>query len=277
MISKQKYIVTLVIIIGLLSVIYFNASQSDELKKSVPQSGTDINTGKILNIASQSGGQWGDNPFGTGKSNSNEIQKLEFKKPNTEWKPRTLSGITYRFGEGNPREVALDENKLKAAHKKCGTIEDPENSGILCRENSGYVSPEAEKHLLLALSDPNWTPLMILCEDNLRVFEPENLEIPNNPSYDRILYENFLDIEYWMSIDTNTGQKKLNMGRLLSLQEWLIGRTASAWNDIEFPRQSDGITLKVFKNPKCVDLYGTEIIRNLRLSATYYTRPPEVF
>lgn len=105
MISKQKYIVTLVIILGLLSILYINLSQSDELKKSVSQSGTDINTGKILNIASRSGGQWGDNQFGTGKSNSDEIQKLEFKKPNIEWKPRTLSGITYRFGEGNPNEV----------------------------------------------------------------------------------------------------------------------------------------------------------------------------
>jgi hypothetical protein len=43
-------------------------------------------------------------PFGSGKPNMEE-EKPKFKKPNLEWKMRTINGITYVFGEGNPREV----------------------------------------------------------------------------------------------------------------------------------------------------------------------------
>ncbi len=198
MISKQKYIVTLVIILGLVSILYFNLSQSDELKKSVSQSGTDGNTGKILNIASQSGGQWGDNPFGTGVSDSIQTPEIKDPSPNipqpdTTWttKTRQINGkmVTYEFGKGNPSEVALTGEALKDHWKK---------------NAKGYMTPEAEIALKKFLSNPSLPYFINKCYKQLDWYHSN----PQSAEYSR--YPQNLSMEHLLYIDPETGRKEFN-------------------------------------------------------------------
>lgn len=241
---------------------------SDSISQS--DTGVETDTGKRLETVANSGTQWGMSPFGSGKPLEEAEKKPVFQKPNTEWKTRTLSGITYVFGEGNPSGVDLTVDELKKdAKETC-----PENLDVtrnFCTEESGYVSQEVEKYLLAALSDPKWASLMNRCEDNLRRSDPAVLENHYQASYDRILNKDYLDINSWLTINSTTGRKVLNMGKVIDLQNWLKQSTAAAWEEYNSPVPN------TYKDPTCVDLYGTEIIRNLILTRVYYVNPPEVF
>jgi len=242
-------------------------------------SGIETDTGKRLITLVNSGTNWGMSPFGSGKPlEDKKEEKPKFMQPNTEWKTRTLSGITYVFGEGNPREVALSEQQLKDFMKKCGTESDPNNEGYLCKEGDGYVTPEVEKYLKAALSDPNWETLLTRCEENLRYGE-ENLAKPiptiydsKNPivTYPIIAYTDFLDINKWIIIGSSE-RKELDWVRLFYLQSWLENSFQAHWIQYEWPIHTDGSKWN-FKNPNCVDAYGADIMRNLILARVTYMK-----
>jgi hypothetical protein len=170
---------------------------------NIPQSGIETDTGARLMTLAQSGTQWGMSPFGSGEPLTEGEKKLEFKKPSTEWKTRTLSGVTYVFGEGNPKEVALDKHQLQSIRQKCGTQSDPDNIGYLCKESDGYVTPEVEKYLNLALSDSNFGHFS-------QCFPPNILYITA---------PNFLDIDTLLFIDSNTGRKEIDIAKLMRILE----------------------------------------------------------
>jgi hypothetical protein len=244
----SKHIITVMISIlalgaGYLIIGQTHISTSDGVKittesiSTVSQSdtGVETDTSKRLEIVANSGTQWGISPFGSGKPLTEE-KKPEFKKPNTEWKTRTLSGITYVFGEGNPKEVALDKHQLQAIRQKCGTQSDPDNIGYLCKEGDGYVTPEVEKYLNLALSDNN--------------FDHFSQCFPTNISY--ITAPNFLDIDTLLFIDSNTGRKEIDIAKLMRILE-----------DLKYyinPPESYAENQEV---DACMAKYGNRIYQNL--------------
>ena len=103
-----------------------------------------------LKTLANSGTNWGNSPFGNGKPLiEDDTQKINFKKSDTDWKTRTFSGITYVYSEGNPIQVALTIDDLKKdLSEKCPEdLDDPKR--IFCNEESGYMSSEVEKYLLI--------------------------------------------------------------------------------------------------------------------------------
>jgi hypothetical protein len=215
-------------------------STSDGVKTNtgsiaISQSGIETDTGKRLETLANSGTHWGMSPFGSGKPLTEE-KKPEFKKPNTEWKTRTLSGITYVFGEGNPKGVALDKHQLQTIRQKCGTQSDPDNIGYLCKESDGYVTPEVEKYLNLALSDNNFGHFS-------QCFPPNILYITA---------PNFLDIDTLLFIDSNTGRKEIDIAKLMRILE-----------DLKYyinPPESYAENQEV---DACMAKYGNRIYQNL--------------
>ena len=184
------------------------------------------------------------NPF-SGSTDCKKEEKPKFHKPNTEWKTRTLSGITYVFGEGNPREVALSQSQLEDIHKKCGTESDPNNEGYLCKEGDGYVTPEVEKYLKAGLSDPNW-------EKFAGCFHPSE-----RISY--ILEPNFLDINTFLTINTQTGRKELDVMKITGILDNLKN---SVYPPEDWPED-------VERNV-CMSTYGTRIYQNIGNSYDSY-------
>lgn len=222
-------------------------------------------------------------PFKTGSTTTNTSsianQKVTIVVPNPKWTTRTMSGVTYVFGQGNPKEVALTQDELEKAHKKCGSIEDPDNTGYLCKENDGYMDPEVEKYLSLAFSDPNWKDLLGECRGNLSAYE-DSLENPSSSfsntnqilTYNIVANTNFLDINNWIMIDSASGRKLLDTARLSVLSQWILHGTNAWWSNTEYPVDKSGKKM-VFANPTCVDVYGKEIYRNLQLAYQYYRLP----
>ncbi len=182
------------------------SSQSDETNESLSQSDKEAHTGKSLNIVSQSGGEWGNNPFATGTTSSGNIKKLEFVKPNTEWKTRTLSGITYVFGEGNPKEVALDVNQLEKYFQNIA----PQND----YGDYGYVTMEVEKLLFELLSHPS-LPLFIECFPRDSI--PSSTESSQYLNFFDMVRPGFFDLDSFLFVDQHTGRKELNTAKLISL------------------------------------------------------------
>lgn len=66
-----------------------------------------------------------------------------------------------------------------------------------------------------------------------------------------------LDINHWITIDPISGRKLLDTNRMLYVQEWLIAGSQAKWQQFEWPLDKGGIPM-VFKNPSCVDSYGTK-------------------
>lgn len=147
---------------------------------------TDIETDTIkrLTTLGNSGTQWGMSPFGSGKPlTEGEEKKRLFQKPNTEWKSRTINGITYVFGEGNPAEVAKKREDL--------------------RDFEYYVNPETEIALKKLLEDDNLTFVMQKCGD---IIDWNNEQVKSD-------WEKFpdnLDMETMLIIDPETGRKEVN-------------------------------------------------------------------
>lgn len=289
--SKGIFIGGLVLLgIGYLASLFLTSEEStkitqrvelsQETKNSLNQlslTGVETDTGKRLETVANSGTNWSMSPFGTGKP-LEEIkeEKRKFVKPNTEWKTRTISGIAYVFGEGNPREVALSQTQLRDISKKCGTVSDPNNEGYLCKEGDGYVTPEVENYLKAALSDPNWEMLLTRCEENLRYDEfppyqqPPSL-YPNQSgiiSFSIVAHTDFLDINKWIIIDEN-GRKSFDFWRVYALQNFLYHHTEKWFLDTEYPRKSDGSIMQ-FTVKNCVDIYAGSIMSNINQATTVY-------
>ncbi|MFZ2255666.1 MAG: hypothetical protein WAW59_03080 [Patescibacteria group bacterium] len=249
--------------------------KTDTHKQIVSYEIVETDTGKRLETYANSGTDWGMTPFGSGKPlEEMEEEKLVFQKPNTEWKTRTISGVTYVFGEGNPKEVALTAEQVEDTGKLC---ESHENAKVLydtefCNpetERLKYLTAEAEKHVLAALSDPNWEKLATECENNFRAMETadtfQNAERnPNFPYFDRVFTPGFLDIENFVSVEPTTGWKKLNTGRTIGLTEFMMIAMEDGY------KNASGV-----KNPygNCVDKYGKDIIQHLVNATSSYMWP----
>lgn len=123
-------------------------------------------------------------PFQSGQVNCREeIKKKLFLKPNTEWKTRTINGITYVFGEGNPKEVAKNRSELRPVDE--------------------YVTPEVEYALKAFLEDENFTKVMQKCG---HILDWENkLE---KPDWEK--YPDNLDMETMLIINPEHGRKEIN-------------------------------------------------------------------
>jgi hypothetical protein len=245
---------------------------------SVSQSdtGVETDTGKRLETVANSGTDWGMSPFGSGKPLTEGEKKPEFKKPNTEWKTRTLQlangrWMTYEFGKGNPKEVALNKDQIGLYMTCKAPYLDPAygNKEGYCSENRGNVSSEVEKYLLIALTDPNWSKLATVCEKNFRAVENNDtlMNARDNPDFlifDRVFAPNFLDMDHFISIDNDSGRKVLNFSLLQATTSFIS--QASQYG----ARKGDG-----YINPygDCVDRYGTEIVRNLDIVIDLYKNP----
>jgi hypothetical protein len=231
------------------------SSQSDETNKSLSQSNSGTHTGISLNRASQSGGEWGNNPFATGTTSSGNIKKLEFVKPNTEWKTRTLSGITYVFGEGNPKEVALSESEMKGCSYQEG--------GDYCTDNgAGYVDPILEKIVYDLLTSPDWIPLLQNCENDFRIVE--SFIQNSHPFVNYISYNNLIHLGQYISmeeifiINPQTGRKNITKEgywKLMSIYGYI------QWSSDTFNRGGLGNPLPGIT--QCVDTYGINIANKL--------------
>jgi hypothetical protein len=239
-------------------------TNTDTQKPTISAETVETDMGKRLKTYANSGTDWGMSPFGSGKPLTEVEKKPKFQKPNTEWKTRTISGVTYVFGEGNPREVAITTESLKQLKEKCGTISDPDNLGYLCKEMDGYVTPNVEEAILAVLSDPHWEDLLGKCEENLRHNEDRSF------TYDGLFHTDFFDINHWITIDWN-GKKELNIQRTFQLEMFLYHRTDAWYKETEYPINiPDGSTKKFQNGYDCVDTYGKDIINNLSLAIAYY-------
>jgi hypothetical protein len=213
------------ILLGYLAFQNLTPFQSDEVKNPPSQSDTgsitESHTGKILATASESGNQWGGNPFGTGKTGIEEvkkpnIQKVVFQKSNLEWKMRTQSGIVYVLGEGNPKEVAIPMDKIKDYYNCKPPYQnrnsDPSGDPSACPE-AQYLTLEIEQALVNLLKSPLWEKVVTECRDTFQY-------VGGIDQFDTAFVTgNVLDINVIMTIDPD-GRKRLN--GLNSLAE-LIG------------------------------------------------------
>lgn len=228
------------------------------------------------------------NPFVSRSGSSGQIaqtvktvQKLKEKihmQLNSTWETQTIQlkdgrTVTYKFGEGNSKEVALTTEELKATYKRCGSKEDPDWQGEFCGEEAGYVSPEVEEHLLIALSDKNWPTLIKECSEQLKYSEtfyeghPEEKDI----LYRQLVTPDFLSPNNWIAIDLNTGRKSLNLAKIFALQSFFYKGTFFYWKLYNDDKPAP------YKNAYCIDIYAREINRQLTIATEYYRRPPEVF
>lgn len=129
------------------------------------------------------------------KTMSNEINFV----PNTNWSDKTLNingkQLTYRFGEGNPPEVALNPEQYLPRGDKDGIP---------------YVTPKAEQQLKEFLSDKNLPELLNKCANFVN-----NQVIVQNPNVPReqlvsLMNNSDFDIENYLVIDKETGRKTIN-------------------------------------------------------------------
>lgn len=198
----QKHIIVfsgfaIFILFGYFAFQNFTPFQSDEVRNSLSQSRRETNTGKSLETVSHSGNQWGGNPFESGTSVPEEkvVNKPVFKKPNTEWKARTLSGITYVFGEGNPKEVAPKLSDYKYPNQDYF--------------HDAIVRPKTEKRLKEFLENPVLITVMNKCGSLLQAESDPNFSnlLRNLPIS---LYTIDLSMENTLLIDPITGRKVIN-------------------------------------------------------------------
>lgn len=248
----QKHIIA-ISIVAIIAMIGYGSfqkntppSQSDGMNiNPISQSGIETDSIKRIETVANSGTQWGISPFGSGKPLEEAEKKPVFQKPNTEWKTRTLSGITYVFGEGNPSGVALPESALIACNMQDASP---------CNDNdAGYVDPILEKLVYDVLSSPDWESLLQNCENDFRIVDTVNQTSSEPPilTYERVLnLTNYISLEQVFVVNTQTGRKNITKegyGKLMGLYQYIRMGT-SDFDGNPLP----GIT-------KCVDTYGVNI------------------
>lgn len=120
-------------------------------------------------------------------------------QPKTDWSDKTMdfngTKLSYKFGEGNPSEVALLPEQYL-----------PRNG----KEGMPYVTAKAEYQLKAFLSDKNLPELLNKCvnylNDNMIT---QNPDIPANQMVS-VLDNKDVDIENYLIIDKETGRKMIN-------------------------------------------------------------------
>lgn len=279
--SRIVIIITL-FLLGIGGYLFWNDSPINiahtpvRLSRSGSHEGTETDTGKRLITLGQSGTNWGMNPFGSGKPLEQVTEESpKFQKPNTEWKTRTISGITYVFGEGNPKEVALTSKQIQdissmACYDPTSPLGIQLYGAYLCDQNTGLrsVSEAVEQHIFAALIDPGWVYLATECGDHLRGTEThDTYENAKNNSgvifYDRLFSPGFLDIDTFISVEPTTGWKKLNIEKTIGIVQYIMCAMSSGCR---------GEIENTYKN-MCVDKYGANIVRHLEYATDLYNAP----
>ncbi|MBX9808972.1 hypothetical protein K2X92_01105 [Candidatus Gracilibacteria bacterium] len=269
----QKYIILIIglslfLLLGYIGFQNNDSSQLDESLHTETNTNPHINTGanntpKPSTTLSVDTNIWGGNPFQTGSTSTGELTKPEtpkpqttkvvFQKPNTEWKSRTLSGITYVFGEGNPKEVALSVETMQQEFRQCEIT--PGSMARICRDGmAGYVSPEIERALKQVLESPLWGQLINLCSSEQRL---------NPGAFDKfnkhILAPGALDISRFLIIDPDTGRKELAISTFNNIYSAIV----SVGADINDPRNDTGVRSTEGIFYPCVEQYGKPLADRL--------------
>lgn len=252
--NTRNFIALLIAGVGIIYLYYGLHGKDTTIKTNtqrqiISSEGIETDTGKRLEIYTHSGSNWGMNPFGSGKPLTEVEEKPKFHKPNTEWKTRTLSGITYVFGEGNPKEVALPESEMIACNRQ---------DDAPCNDNgAGYVDPLLEKLVYDVLSSPDWEPLLQNCVKDFRIVDSFN-QVSNKSSilnYDHLInLGSYISVEEVFIINPKTGRKNISKegyDKLAGLHYYIRMGTSDF----------DGNPLPGIS--KCVDTYGLNIANML--------------
>jgi hypothetical protein len=190
-------------------------------------SGTETDTGKRLTTYTNSGTNWGMSPFGSGKPLETSTNTRVFKKPNTEWKARTITlkdgrTLTYEFGKGNPIGADPLSEKEMDSYKNC--VFEPDKPILSCGPNSsavtGYVTPDVEAELLNLVSNPHWENLIKNCRTDFERADITRL-LPSDMTYAQVIGSGELDLGKWISINPETGRKSIEQ-HLWDMQGWFL-------------------------------------------------------
>lgn len=127
-----------------------------------------------------------------------------FNMPDTSWPERKIKFkgkiITYKFGEGNPYEVALKPEDYNGSK---GVYED-------------YVTPEAEKNLYEFLSNPLLKKVIDKCESTMGR-DAVDLSVPLIRNFGAVLDDKEISMEKMLKIDKETGRKYIDNDRVIAL------------------------------------------------------------
>ncbi len=133
-----------------------------------------------------------------GQTIDRSLPHKEFQ-PKTDWSDKTMdfngTELFYKFGEGNPSEVALLPEQYLPKNEKDGMP---------------YVTAKAEYQLKEFLSDKNLPELLNKCVNYLNDnMVAQNPNIPVNQMVS-VLDNKDVDIENYLIIDEKTGRKMIN-------------------------------------------------------------------
>lgn len=156
------------------------------------------------------------------------------------WETKTIydkdgNPITYVFGEGNPKEVALSEEELKKLPQK--VLDD--RVAFLT-----YMTPEAEKAMKELLDNPDLPYVIEKCYKELNW---------NGKDQFRGKFPHNFSMEYIMYIDPKTGRKEFRqefmagIGNLFSMNNHLHDNRSKCLHESEY-HILDDIKSKFFVN-----------------------------
>lgn len=176
-----------------------------------------------IETSSKIGTAWGVSPFQKGNPiTDNETQGLVFHTPNLEWKAKNVTlydgrTLNYQFGSGNPQEAAPLSEKEKISFKSCGVDGHP-NLFAGCPPD-GYITSDVEKKLVDLLSDQNWGALLTKCKSDFT--NSDFLLRDDGLKYADVIQPGYFDIEGWLTVDADTGRKKLTQ-KFIDTKGWYV-------------------------------------------------------
>ena len=184
------------------------------------------------------------------------IKLPPFNMPDTSWAEKKIKFkgkiITYKFGEGNPAEVALkpeDYNGSKGVYEN-------------------YVTPEVEKNLYEFLSSPLLKKVIDKCGS---VMGRDSVDLSVEPfmNYAAFLDDKEISMEKMLKIDKKTGRKYIDEDRINALSGSLYRLDDSL---------SDGQSMKL--KYQCLNFYDLPDLQNLdqqfgKFAESYINGPAE--
>ena len=134
---------------------------------------------------------------------SENDQEKGFVTPNTNWPNREINGVTYVFGEGNPKEVSLAPSEYTGDGKW-----------------RNYITPESEAYLKSFLENKSLKDFVDKCGGKL------NLTNNNTMAGFNITESEDLDINKLLVIDPNTGRKQFDEDKIYGISQLLYSVTS---------------------------------------------------
>ena len=275
--KQTLFIVGIISVILLGSCTAFFASTDTKTNTSVVlapnHTGVETDTAKRLETYGNSETNWGMSPFGSGKPlEEASTHTGAFKKPNTEWKDRTVTlkdgrVVTYRFGEGNPEDADPLSTGEIDAYKNCRFDDEfmQDSCGNLGNEVFGYITPDVEKQLLQLIADRNWEAVLKNCSSDFFTQQADITLIEDEPRYDRILSGEYLNIDNLLVINPTTGRKELS-NEVSLLRSWFV-RALRGDSITNTPKDILSIHNCITQNG------GMEIYKNFDIVFQKYLRP----